>query len=52
MTKRALAKLNSSIWHFDPGETNNQADQFPDRVQQLLSKLDEVAARDRDAVAE
>ena len=36
----------------DPGETNNQADQFPDRVQQLLSKLDEVAARDRDAVAE
>lgn len=36
----------------DPGETNNQADQLPDRVQRLLSKLDEAAARDRDAVAE
>jgi arylsulfatase A-like enzyme len=34
----------------DPAESKNQADQQPDRVKQLLSKLDEAAARDRDAV--
>ena len=33
-------------------ESKNQADQQPDRVKQLLTKLDEVAARDRDAIAE
>lgn len=36
----------------DPAESKNQADQLPNQVQQLLSKLDEVAARDRDAVAD
>ncbi len=36
----------------DPGETTNQAQQQADRVQQLLRVLDDVAARDRDAVAD
>jgi arylsulfatase A-like enzyme len=36
----------------DPAEANNQAKQQPDRVRRLLSALDEVAACDRDAVAE
>jgi len=36
----------------DPSESENQAELEPDRVRQLLAKLDEVARRDRDAVAE
>lgn len=36
----------------DPAESSNQAEQFPDRVKQLLSKLDEAAASDRDAAVE
>lgn len=35
----------------DPGESKNQAEQQPDRVQQLLTKLNEAASRDRDSVA-
>ena len=35
----------------DPAESNNQADRQPDRVQQLLAKLESIAARDQDAVA-
>jgi len=36
----------------DPGETTDQSQQQADRVQQLLRVLDDVAARDRDAVAD
>jgi arylsulfatase A-like enzyme len=36
----------------DSAEANNQAEQQPGRVKQLLSVLEKVAARDRDAVAE
>ncbi|MBC7820398.1 MAG: sulfatase-like hydrolase/transferase, partial [Planctomycetaceae bacterium] len=35
----------------DPAESKNLADQQPDKLKLLLGKLDEVAARDRDAVA-
>ncbi len=35
----------------DPAESNNQADRQPDRAQQLLTKLESIAARDQDAVA-
>ena len=35
----------------DPAESKNQADQQPDKLKQLLTKLDEAAARDRDSVA-
>ncbi len=34
----------------DPAETENRAEQEPDRVQKLLRLLDECAAADRDAV--
>ena len=33
----------------DPSETNNQADDQPDRVRQLSAMLDELGTRDRDA---
>jgi arylsulfatase A-like enzyme len=35
----------------DPFESKNLADEKPDRAAQLLAKLEEAAARDRDAVA-
>ncbi len=35
----------------DPSEAKNQAEQQPDRVKQLLAKLDELAVHDRDSVA-
>lgn len=35
----------------DPAEAHNLADRQPERAQQLLAKLNEVAAHDRDAVA-
>ena len=35
----------------DPAESHSQTDQQPDRVQQMLAKLEAAAARDRDAVA-
>lgn len=36
----------------DPAETINQVDQHPMRVKQLLDGLEEIAARDCDAVVE
>ena len=50
--EKSVRKVELFDLAHDPGETNNQADQLTDRVQQLLSKLDAAAARDRDAVAE
>lgn len=35
----------------DPGESDNQVARHPDRVKQLQNMLDEIAVRDRDAVA-
>lgn len=35
----------------DPAESRNLAESQPDRLKQILAKLDEVAARDRDALA-
>jgi arylsulfatase A-like enzyme len=36
----------------DPAEATNRADQYPERLEQLLQALDQVAARDRDAIVE
>ena len=36
----------------DPSESENLAEQQPDRVKQLLEEMNKMAARDRDAVVE
>jgi arylsulfatase A-like enzyme len=36
----------------DPSESKNLADQDPEQLKQMLAKLDEMATRDRDSVAE
>ena len=36
----------------DPGETKNLADQEPEQLQEMLAKLEQIAARDRDSLAE
>jgi hypothetical protein len=35
----------------DPSESNNEAERQPERVAQLSKMMDEISARDRDAVA-